>query len=536
MTRQCPPQAPESGAALSGSVLAEAAVVFAVVLSIHAAVWDRYSWCAVALAVQAFYVQYKWDRLLQQGNAVFQFRMSANSGLLPASMVMPLLGLVMKERCHTAGNPYFERFGIVVAATGMAVALFSSVLALGITRPVPTNTCAISGLAGGIIIYVMRHSLSVGEVIEVLEVLLIFVYLNMILLYLLPRCFTPGEALLVLGGISFVLNQLIKRSLTESQGDPVDFFLLVVVVGMVLMGVFFSTLFVFMDSGTWASSIFFHLMTCVLGLGVVLPWLHWLIRRNPLLWLLQFLFYTETRIYLLAYWSLLAAMACLVVLYQNAKRSSSESKKHKAPTITRKYFHFIVVATYIPGIIFDRPLLYVAATVCLAVFIFLEYVRYFRIKPLGHTLRSLLSLFLDERDSGPLILTHIYLLLGMSLPIWLIPRPCTQKDSLEGARALVPYAGVLAVGVGDTVASIFGSTMGEIRWPGTKKTFEGTMTSIFAQIISVALILLFDSGVDLNYSYAWILGSISTVSLLEAYTTQIDNLLLPLYLLILLMA
>ncbi|XP_052520210.1 dolichol kinase-like [Budorcas taxicolor] len=538
MTRECAPPTPGSGAPLSGSVLAEAAVVFVVVLSIHAAVWDRYSWCAVALAVQAFYVQYKWDRLLQQGSAVFQFRMSANSGLLPASVVMPLLGLVMKERCQAAGNPYFERFGIVVAATGMAVALFSSVLALGITRPVPTNTCVISGLAGGVIIYIMKHSLSVGEVIEVLEALLIFVYLNMILLYLLPRCFTPGEALLVLGGISFMLNQLIKRSLTvvESQGDPLDFFLLVVVVGMVLMGIFFSTLFVFMDSGTWASSIFFHLMTCVLGLGVVLPWLHRLICRNPLLWLFQFLFQTETRVYLLAYWCLLATAACLVVLYQNAKRSSSESKKHQASTIARKYFHFIVVATYIPGIILDRPLLYVAATVCLAVFIFLEYVRYFRIKPLGHTLRSLLSLFLDERDSGPLILTHIYLLLGMSLPIWLVPRPCTQKGSLGGARALVPYAGVLAVGVGDTVASIFGSTMGEIRWPGTKKTFEGTMTSIFAQIISVALILIFDSGVDLNYSYAWILGSISTVSLLEAYTTQIDNLLLPLYLLILLMA
>ncbi|KAF0878774.1 dolichol kinase [Crocuta crocuta] len=538
MTREYAPPASGTGAPLSGSVLAEAAVVFAVVLSIHAAVWDRYSWCAVALAVQAFYVQYKWDRLLQQGSAVFQFRTSANSGLLPASMVMPLLGLVMKERCQSAGNPYFERFGIVVAATGMAVALFSSVLALGITRPVPTNTCVLSGLAGGIIIYIMKHSLSVGEVIEVLEVLLIFVYLNMILLYLLPRCFTPGEALLVLGGISFVLNQLIKRSLTvvESQGDPVDFFLLVVVVGMVLMGIFFSTLFVFMDSGTWASSIFFHLMTCVLGLGVVLPWLHRLIHKNPLLWLLQFLFQTETRIYLLIYWSLLATLACLVVLYQNAKRPSSESKKHQAPTIARKYFHFIVVATYIPGIIFDRTLLYVAATVCLAVFIFLEYVRYFRIKPLGHTLRSLLSLFLDERDSGPLILTHIYLLLGMSLPIWLVPRPCTQKGSLGGARALVPYAGVLAVGVGDTVASICGSTMGEIHWPGTKKTFEGTMTSIFAQIISVALILIFDSGVDLNYSYAWILGSISVVALLEAYTTQIDNLLLPLYLLILLMA
>lgn len=529
---------PGAGAPPSGAVLAEAAVVFAVVLSLHAVVMDRYSWCAVALAVQAFYVQYKWDRLLQQGGAVFQFRTSANSGLLPAAMVMPLLGLVMKERCQAAGDPHFERFGIVVAATGMAVALFSSVLALGITRPVPTHTCVLSGSAGCVITYVLKHSLRVGEVIEVLEVLLIFVYLNMILLYLLPRCFTPGEALLVLGGISFVLNQLIKRSLApvESQGDPEDFLLLVAVTGMVLMGVAFSALFVFMDSGTWASSIFFHLLTCVLGLGVALPWLYRLLRRNPVFWLLEFLFQTETRLYLLAYWSLLAALACLVVVCQNAKRSSSESKKHQAPTIARKYFHFIVVATYVPGIVLDRPLLYVAATVCLAVFVFLEYVRYFRIRPLGHPLRSLLSLFLDERDSGPLILTHIYLLLGMSLPIWLIPRPCTQKGSLGGARALVPYAGVLAVGVGDTVASIFGSTMGEIRWPGTKKTFEGTMTSIFAQVISVALIVIFDSEVDINHSYAWILGSISTVSLLEAYTTQIDNLLLPLYLLILLMA
>lgn len=99
----------------------------------------------------------------------------------------------------------------------------------------------------------------------------------------------------------------------------------------------------------------------------------------------------------------------------------------------------------------------------------------------------------------------------------------------------MPYAGVLAVGVGDTMASVFGSTMGEIKWPGTKKTFEGTMTAIFAQIIAVALILIFDSSVNLNSSYAWILVSVSLVSLLEAYTTQIDNLLLPLYLQIMFM-
>ncbi|NWR03439.1 DOLK kinase, partial [Paradoxornis webbianus] len=518
-------------------VLVESLLVFAVVLSVHAVVWDRFSWCAVALAVQAFYVQFKWDRLLQLGGAVFQFRGAANSGLLPASMVIPLLGVVMKERCRAAGIVYFERFGVVVASTGMLLALFLSVLAVGITKPVPTNTCILTGVAGSVIIYTMKHSLTVSEVIEVLEVLLIFVYLSMILLYLLPRCFTPGEALLVLGGVSFVLNQLIKRSLNviEGRGDPIDFFLLVAVVGVVLLGLFFTVLFIFMDSGTWISSMFFHMMTAVLGLGVIMPWLYRLIRRNPLFWLLQFLFQTQTRLYLLVYWTFLAASACAVVFYQNAKRSS-ESKKHQASTITRKYFHFIVVATYVPGLIYDRQLLYVAAVLCLAVFIFLEYVRYFRIKPFGQTLRHLLSLFLDERDSGPLILTHIYLLLGMSLPVWLFPRSCAPKGTLPGAGALVPYSGVLAVGVGDTIASVFGSTMGEIKWPGTKKTFEGTMTAIFAQIIAVALILIFDSSVNLNSSYAWILASVSLVSLLEAYTTQIDNLLLPLYLQIMLMA
>ena len=32
-----------------------------------------------------------------------------------------------------------------------------------------------------------------------------------------------------------------------------------------------------------------------------------------------------------------------------------------------------------------------------------------------------LSPLTDQRDSGPLILTHIYLLTGCALPLWLFP-------------------------------------------------------------------------------------------------------------------
>ncbi|MBN3299818.1 dolichol kinase [Amia ocellicauda] len=517
-------------------VIVESLVVFTIVLCVHSVVWSQLSWCTIALAIQAFYVQHKWDRLLLSGGAVFQFRPSANSGIVPACMVMPLLGLALKERCGASGNVYFERFSMVVTATGMMLALFLSLIALGITRPVPTNTCVISGIAGSAVMYTIKQTLTVSEVIEVLEVLLIFVYLSLIMLYLLPRCFTPGEALIIVGGVSFVINQLIKRSLNvaEAKGDPVNYFLLVVVVGSLLLGIFFALLFCFMESETWVSSLFFHMMTAVLGLGIIMPWLALLIRRHPLMWLIDFLLLGQNRLYLMAYWVLLVALASVVVLHQNYKRSSG-SKKHQASTVVRKYFHLIVVATYVPGLIYDRQLLHVASVACLAVFLLLEYVRYFRIRPLGQLLRKLLTLFLDERDSGPLILTHIYLLLGMSLPIWLFPGSCAPKGTLPGAGGLVPYAGVLAVGVGDTMASVFGSTLGEIRWPGTKKTMEGTATSIFAQIIAVALFLIFDGSINLNTSYTWIVGSVTLVSLLEAYTAQIDNLILPLYLFTLLM-
>lgn len=517
-------------------VYLESAVVLSVVLCVHLAVWNQHSWCSIALMIQAFYVQHKWDRLLKSGGAVFQFRPSANSGIVPASMVMPLLGLALREKCSASGNVYFERFSMVVTVTGMMLALFLSLIALGISRPLPTNTCIIAGVAGSAILYTTKQTLTVSEVIEVLEVLLIFVYLSLIVLYLMPRCFTPGEALLIVGGISFIVNQLIKRSLTlsESRGDAVQYLLPVVVLGSLMLGVMFALLFCFMESETWVSSVFFHIMTAVLVLGVLLPWLALFIGRHPLMWLLDFLTLNDKRLMLLAFWALLALVATCVVLHQNHQRQAG-SKKHQASTVVRKYFHVIVVATFVPGLVLDRPLLHVASVVCLAVFLFLEYVRYFRIRPLGQLLRQLLTLFLDDRDSGPLILTHIYLLVGVSLPVWLYPSPCAPGGVLPGAGGLVPYAGVLAVGVGDTVASVFGSTMGEIRWPGTKKTLEGTATSVFAQIIAVALFLIFDPNINLNSTYSWIVGSISLVAMLEAYTSQIDNLLLPLYLFILLL-
>eukprot|EP00062_Callorhinchus_milii_P017139 gi/632969191/ref/XP_007900954.1/ PREDICTED: dolichol kinase [Callorhinchus milii] len=517
---------------LKNPVFVESLIVFGVVLCVHAVVWNKLTWCVLAVAVQAYYVQHKWDRLLKSGNAVFHFRPALSSGVLPASVVVPLLGIVLKERWQVVSNVQFERFCLVCSAAGMAIALFVSLLALGLTKPLPTNTCTVYGFAASAIIYTVKHSLSVSEVIEVLEVLLIFVYLSLIVLYIMPRSFTPGEVTIVLTGLSVITNQLIKRSLSFADGksDPLASFLLVTVVGVVLLGIAFTIFYSFTDSQNWVSSLSFHTLSVIFGLGILVPWLYRLTRTDPLSWLLEFLTGTRTRLGLLTYWSVLALASSFIVCWQNVKPASEQ-----ASTVVRKSFHLVIVATFVPGLIYDRQLLYVAAVLCLAALIVLEYVRYFRIKPLGNVLSQILAVFLDSRDCGPLILTHIYLLLGLSLPIWLFPGVFLPKSSVPGGVALAPYAGVLAVGVGDAMASAFGSTMGEFHWPGTRKTFEGTATSVFAQVIAVALILIFDRTVNLNSSYAWIMGSILSVSLLESFTDQIDNLLLPLYLFILLM-
>ena len=39
-----------------------------------------------------------------------------------------------------------------------------------------------------------------------------------------------------------------------------------------------------------------------------------------------------------------------------------------------------------------------------------------------------LRMFLDDKDSGPLILTHVYLLLGFAVPLWIYPVDYMKPD------------------------------------------------------------------------------------------------------------
>lgn len=94
-----------------------------------------------------------------------------------------------------------------------------------------------------------------------------------------------------------------------------------------------------------------------------------------------------------------------------------------------------------------------------------------------------MNAFTDHRDSDLLIVSHFSLLLGCALPIWM--------SSGYNDRPLAPFAGILSLGIGDTMASMVGHKYGVLRWSKTgKKTIEGTA----AGITYVLAARLFGSG------------------------------------------
>nr|CAG4651243.1 EOG090X0BFL [Simocephalus serrulatus] len=270
---------------------------------------------------------------------------------------------------------------------------------------------------------------------------------------------------------------------------------------------------------------FTFLLLTVMGV-LVLPTMFWVLKKNPVIWfLVDFVFLNSTRVLLIGYW-----VACTISALTIAWRYGGGSSIKL--TVLRKYFHGVVIAVYLPGIFLDFELLFVASVIVLAAFILLESIRVYNLEYVGDILNNSMTGFLDEKDQGILILTHIYLLVGCSLPIWIFP----LKAAADAKDYLLLCSGVVSLGIGDTAASIGGTWWGKTKYPGSSKSVEGTLCSISAEIFF--FFALFYSGALGASSLAvpWSNFIISAVvsSLVEAYTTQVDNLVLPLVMYILL--
>lgn len=262
---------------------------------------------------------------------------------------------------------------------------------------------------------------------------------------------------------------------------------------------------------------------------VVFPLMQHTMGMHPVLWYGAF-FFTISRVYIyvtsdstiiLLCCGWICCIAVMVVFLMNSAVINREDNtflifgKITIPQIiVRKFFHIMAMAMFIPGTLLQPKFMYLSYGVAFAAFLWIESLRVELSESLARAFHASLKQFLDHRDSGALILTHMYLLIGCAIPTWL-------NDMLKPSP-LLSLCGVLTLGLGDTMASAVGVRYGKTKWPGSKKSIQGTVAFIVAIIVMGMMICKREEWTAL------IIGA-TLSGLFEAFTSQIDNLVLPAY-------
>lgn len=332
-----------------------------------------------------------------------------------------------------------------------------------------------------------------------------------------PYCFTMGEATAVMHSCilffsSVVANLPLRYHLPPIHDNDISTVLLQVGILYVISVCLLCGCFPILHSTKY-----FYSMVLGLLCFITIPLLYCILDQNPIMWIITFVFSNRKRSAIVVYWALCLLLSIFSITRQILSKSQATSS-------CRKSFHVLAIFVYIPGMIYDPSLLYLASGVMFALFIIAEIIRLLKIPPLGDILQQGFTVFADKKDSL-LSLTAIYLLSGLSFSLWMPTSNLTP---------LVLFSGVITVGIGDTAASFVGSRWGTHKWLGTEKTIEGTVACIVCQVC-VILGLTLCGFVD---SYWLLLKSILAVvsgSLIEARTNQVDNLALPLFMYVCLM-
>ncbi|CAJ1412648.1 unnamed protein product [Effrenium voratum] len=236
----------------------------------------------------------------------------------------------------------------------------------------------------------------------------------------------------------------------------------------------------------------------------------------PLLWFLKYILQVQNLRLLLLQWPtlLVVGVICVELLSQKLLHTNPSPKERH---FVRKSFHGLAIVLFAPPLMSGQDeFLALSLLVATLLFIALEVGRCCG-APLSDVQNRYLAKFLDKREdiTRDLVLTHLYLLLGCSLPVWLETwRPPSASSNLR------KYAGLLLIGVGDSCAALFGILYGRLRWPSSHRTFVGS--TAFAVSVTLA-------AAPLMAGWPYFALATAATTLLEVYTQSIDNLVLPLF-------
>lgn len=203
----------------------------------------------------------------------------------------------------------------------------------------------------------------------------------------------------------------------------------------------------------------------------------------------------NTRLLLSGYW-LVVIIIGLAIVFRLSPIYEVDTR--------RKVFHFMMVAMFLPTIFIDPTYIALALSIVLSIFLLVDLLRASQLPPLSGPIAQFLTPYVDGRDlRGPVVISHIFLLIGCAIPLWLslAALPRIGEDPLAGwevpIRDISMVAGVVCVGLGDAAASLIGRRWGHRKWLwGGGKSIEGSIafaTAVFVGLMA-ANIWLFAGG------------------------------------------
>lgn len=238
---------------------------------------------------------------------------------------------------------------------------------------------------------------------------------------------------------------------------------------------------------------------------------------DPATWLVDHIFASHQRISLFSLW--LSTLAACVGFSTSWSRMVGQTN-----SLVRKIFHLAICVVFITGYNQDINFTRFAAGGILVVLFILELIRAWQLKPIGHHLERVCQALRGKWDNRYITLSHIYLLVGTFLPLWLLP-----VDSDGSANKLALSCGLISVGIGDTAAALVGTFLGRTKLrEKSGKTLEGLLGNISAMIVFK---LLWIGYMDFVTEFSFILAVVFT-AIVEAVTSTCDNLILPLVMLL----
>ena len=160
----------------------------------------------------------------------------------------------------------------------------------------------------------------------------------------------------------------------------------------------------------------------------------------------------------------------------------------------RKVFHGMMVAMFLPTTFLDPAFVSLAFILILAIFLLLDLFRASQLPPLSKPLTYFLAPYVDGRDHrGPVIVSHIFLLIGCAIPLWLSLAAVQLEGEMpwEGwdvvRREVSMVSGVICVGMGDAAASLIGRRFGRRRWCWSGgKSLEGSLAFAIAVVLGLS--------------------------------------------------